>query len=133
MGYAIDPGTQGAAAIEAPQAYPQGEMNFLQQVAAQLRIGFVSARQTGKRCTELQHELLVLCFASRAPLRQRAAAHLLFCDFGFRSNVHIADSRWEVEILTSIDQTFAKTREQLLEKLLSAIAGAALSGFFASL
>lgn len=52
MRNAIDPGSQGAAPVETFEAAPQGEVNFLEQVAPILGIGFVSPREPLERGTE---------------------------------------------------------------------------------
>ena len=65
MGYAIDPGAQRTAGIEAAEASPQLKVNLLEQVAALFRMSFVGAGEAFEGGRELFRGIAVLVVLGR--------------------------------------------------------------------
>src|SRR3546814_6285153 len=49
---APDPGAERTAAVEGGEALPQRDLQFLFEIAPQVRIGLIAARETGERTAE---------------------------------------------------------------------------------
>ena len=60
VGYSVDPGPQRALSIKGAEAAPDGEANVLQQIAADIGIGFVGNGKAAKCRPKLSGGLPVL-------------------------------------------------------------------------
>ena len=59
MGHAINPRTQRAATVKTLETSPKTNVNLLQEIAPQVRVGFVSPCQTLERCRVICRSFLV--------------------------------------------------------------------------
>lgn len=123
----VNPRAQRAARVEDFEAPPHGEMNFLQQIAASLRVALVTERHPRERGAEFREHIpkpLVVCHDGRSTSRASGVNGL-----EIKRGCHERNSPRAVPFLTApTDISRSRTGESKPSHLSNGCDGAILTG-----